>query len=135
VSAPKSLILSLPDNTNQIFTVPNDAKFTINGQEKTVFDLKKGMNITATIVTDEEHSVIESNKVAVGNAPRIVATPREMGVLLFTMPQPPVMLADAGKPAETLPETGSPLPLIGLVGALAIAMSLGVRAVRQTRTI
>jgi hypothetical protein len=135
VSAPKSLILSLPDNTNQIFSVPNDAKFTVNGPEKTVFDLKKGMNIKATIVTDEEHTVIENNKIAVGQAPRIVATPREIGVLLFTTPQPPVMLADAGKPAETLPETGSTLPLIGLVGALAIAMSLGMRAVRQTRTI
>jgi sortase A len=135
VNAPQSVILTLPDNTNQIFNIPSHAKFTVNGEEKTAFDLKKGMKIKATIVSDEEHTIIESNKVASGRAPRIIATPREVGVLLFAMPEPPVMLADAGKPAETLPATGSSLPLVGLLGALTIALSLGLRAVRQTRGI
>lgn len=52
VNAPTSLILSLPDNKNQIFDVPSHAKFTIDGKEKTVFDLRKGMKIKATVVTD-----------------------------------------------------------------------------------
>ena len=59
MNAPKSVILSLPDNTNQVFNVPDHAKFTIDGGEKTVFDLKKGMKIKATVVTDDEHTVIE----------------------------------------------------------------------------
>jgi sortase A len=135
VNAPSSVILSLPDNTNQVFNVPNDAKFTIEGKEKTVFDLKKGMKIKATIVTDEEHSVIESNKLAFGQAPPIMM-PREIGVLLFLAPQhPQPTLASAEQPADVLPETGSPLPLVGLMGALAVALAAGLRVVRQTRSI
>jgi LPXTG-motif cell wall-anchored protein len=125
----------LPDNKNQVFNVPNDAKFTIDGKEKTVFDLRKGMKVKATIVTDEEHTIVESNKLAFGQAPQI-ATPSATGVLLFLIPsQPQVTLASAEQPADMLPETGSSLPLVGLMGTLAIAMSLGLWAVRRTRTI
>jgi sortase A len=131
-NAPKSLILTLPDNKNQVFNVPNDAKFTIDGKEKTVFDLKKGMKIKATIVTDEEHTIVESNKVAFGRAPQITM-PRVTGVVLFFTPsQPQVTLASAEQPADMLPETGSSLPLIGLLGALVIAMSVALGVARRT---
>src|ERR1700733_3222482 len=135
VNSPRSVILTLPDNTNQAFNVPNHAKFTINGERKTVFDLKKGMKIKATIATDDQHMVIEQSKFAFGQAPPVL-TPREVGVLLFLTPsRPQVTLASAEKPAETLPETGSSLPLMGLLGTLAITMLLGLRAVRRIRTI
>ena len=131
VNAPKSLILTLPENKNQVFDVPSHAKFTIDGKEKTVFDLKKGMKIKATVVTDEEHTVVEQSKFAFGQAPS--QTPREVGVLLFLAPtQPQVTLAAAEQPAEMLPETGSSLPLVGLMGALAIAMSLGLGVARRS---
>ena len=131
-NAPKSLILTLPDNKNQVFNVPNDAKFTIDGKEKTVFDLKKGTKIKATIVTDEEHTIVESNKVAFGQAPQI-SMPRATGVLLFLTPsQPQVTLASAEQPADMLPETGSSLPLIGLWGTLVIAMSVALGISRRT---
>jgi sortase A len=134
VNAPKSVILTLPDNTNQVYNVPDHAKFVVGGREKTVFDLRKGMKFQATIVTDDEHTVVEQSKFAFGQAPS--QTPREVGVLLFLAPtQPQVTLASAEQPADMLPETGSPLPLVGLMGTLAIAMSLGLWAVRRTRTI
>jgi hypothetical protein len=134
VNAPNSVILTLPDNKNQRFNIPSDAKFTIDGRDKTAFDLRKGMKIKATIVTDEEHTVVESNKLAFGQAPRIT-TPPQVGILLFQMPSPPqVTLASAEQP-EMLPETGSSLPLLGLLGTLVIAVSLGLRAVRQARGI
>ena len=79
--------------------------------------------------------MVESNKLAFGQAPQI-NTPSATGVLLFLIPsQPQVTLASAEQPAEMLPETGSSLPLVGLMGTLAIAMSLGLWAVRRTRTI
>jgi sortase A len=135
VNAPNSVILTLPDNKNQRFNIPSHAKFMIDGKEKTAFDLRKGMKIKATIVTDEEHTVIESNKVAYGQAPQIT-TPPQVGILLFLAPpQPQVTLASAEQAAEVLPETGSSLPLLGLLGTLAIVLSLGLRAVRQTRSI
>jgi len=129
VNAPKSVILNLPDNTNQIFEVPDHAKFNIEGREKTVFDLKKGMKIKATIVTDDEHTVIEQSKFAFGKAPA-PATPREVGVLLF-VPRAQ-QLASAEPPADMLPETGSSLPLIGLLGTLAIATSLSLYVARRS---
>jgi hypothetical protein len=53
--------------------------------------------------------------------------------LVERYPQP--TLASAEQPADVLPETGSPLPLMGLMGALAVAMAAGLRVVRQTRSI
>jgi LPXTG-motif cell wall-anchored protein len=41
-------------------------------------------------------------------------------------------LASAEQP-EMLPETGSSLPFIGLLGTLAIGTAFGLRAVRQAR--
>jgi hypothetical protein len=131
VTAPKSLILTLPGNQNQVFNVPNDAKFTIDGKEKTIFDLRKGMKIKATIVTDEEHTIVESNKVAFGQAPQITM-PSLTGVLLFITPtEPQVTLASAEQSAEMLPETGSSLPLIGALGTVLIAMSVATGVARR----
>jgi sortase A len=131
VNAPQSVILAFPDNTHQVFNVPSHAKFMIDGKEKTVFDLRKGMKIKATVVTDEEHTVMEQTKFAYGQAPKIV-TPSEVGVLLFFPVQhPQATLASAEAPAEMLPETGSALPLIGLVGTLALAMSAGLFVTRR----
>ena len=130
VNAPKSVILTLPDNTNQVFNVPSHAKFTIDGREKTVFDLKKGMKIKATIVTDDEHTVVEQSKFAFGQAPP--ATPREVGVLLFLAPtQPQLTLASADEPAGVLPATGTLLPWAGLLGVLALGASFGLRTFRH----
>jgi hypothetical protein len=125
------VILTLPDNQNQVFNVPSHAKFTIDGKEKTVFDLRKGMKIKATVVTDEEHTLVESNKVAFGQAPRITM-PATTGVLLFLTPnEPQVTLASAEQTADMLPETGSFHPLVGLVGILVIAMSVALGVARR----
>jgi hypothetical protein len=139
VNPPRSVILALPDHTNQAYTVPDHAKFTIVGRKKpvTVFDLRKGMTLEATIVTDDTHTVIEQAKSVVGEAPA-PTLPQEMGVLLFfhpsTRPAPisPVMMASAAEPAPaSLPETGTRLPLMGLLGTLAVAMSFGLGAARR----
>jgi hypothetical protein len=138
VNPPRSVILTLPDHTNQVYTVPDHAKFAITGRRKpvTVFDLRKGMILEATVVTDDTHTVVEQTKIVVGQAPP-PAIPQEVGVLLFLHPStrpvpPPVMMASAGEPAPaSLPETGTLLPLAGLLGALAAAMSLGLGAARR----
>jgi hypothetical protein len=132
VTPPGNVILRLPDNTHQSYKIPNDAKITLEGKSKTVFDLRKGMNIEATIVTDDTHTVIERNKLVVGQAPPPPATPRVMGMLVITRPAPELAtFAAAEEPASTLPETGTTLPLMGLLGGLGIAASLGLGAVRK----
>jgi hypothetical protein len=129
-----SVILTLPDGTNQAYTIPQHAKITVGGQKKTVFDLRKGMKLQATIITDDEHTIIERNKNVVGELPAPPATPREMGVLLILAPSSqavPALMASNEEPASNLPKTGTFLPVVGLLGALALATSLGMAAVRK----
>jgi hypothetical protein len=134
VNAPGSVIVRLPDNTHQLYKVPSHAKFTINGQEKTVFELKKGMQFEATIVTDEPQTVVAQTKESVGRAPSPV-TPPLLGVLLIqkapeSMPEE-VASNVTTEHVETLPNTGSSLPLVGLLGMLSVASSLGLGTVRK----
>lgn len=136
VSPPNTVILTLPDHTNKTYTIPNHAKFSGERKRaKSVFDLRKGMTLEATIVTDNEHTVIEESKTTVGEAP-LPATPREVGMLLFFHPSarpapPAVMSASLEQPADELPKTGSLLPLVGLLGALGIATSLTLGTARR----
>jgi hypothetical protein len=129
-----SVILTLPDGTNQAYKIPNHAKIIVGGQPKTVFDLRKGMNLEATIVTDDEHTVIDRSKSVVGQTSSAPATPQELGVLLIFQPTSaaaPTLVASTEEPASTLPKTGTFLPLAGLLGALALATSFGMGAVRK----
>lgn len=132
VNAPKTVILTFPDGTNKRYTVPDHAKFTINGEKKSVFDLRKGMKVLATVVTDETQTVSESAKHVVGEAP-VPETPVQVGTLLIIRPRTvePITTASAEQLPQELPKTGSPLPLIGLLGSLAIAASFGLKAVRK----
>jgi hypothetical protein len=132
-----TVILTLPNGANQSYTIPNHAKVTIGGRPKTVFDLRKGMNIEATIVTDDTHTVVEQSKSVVAQLPTPPpATPREVGVLLIYHPAPEesaVMIGSTEQPASTLPATGTSLPLLGLLGALTVTASVGLGAVRHSR--
>ena len=132
VNAPKTVILSFPDGTNKRYSVPDHAKFTINGEKKSVFDLRKGMKVLATVVTDETQTVSESAKRVVGEAP-VPETPQQVGTLLIIRPRmvEPITTASAEPLPQELPKTGSTLPLIGLLGTLAVAASFGLRAIRK----
>ena len=142
VSAPSRVIVSLPDGTNQYFNVPKDAKFIVGGKEKSVFDLRKGMKFNATIVTDETETIVANNKSVVGEAPA-PATPRLLGVLLFQRPTTVALAPDPTPTASVtaehawfrLPQTASPLPLIGLLGLLALAISMGLKTARRKETL
>jgi hypothetical protein len=135
VNAPGSVILSLPDGTNQIYKVPSHAMFTIDGQKKTVFDLKKGMKLEATIVTDEPQTVVELSKSNVGQAPvPTPVTPALLGVLLIQRAEPaPEEVASnvTAEHVDTLPSTASNVPLAGLLGLLSIGSALGLGAIRR----
>ncbi|MGB7308474.1 MAG: hypothetical protein WBC67_05345 [Candidatus Acidiferrales bacterium] len=139
VNAHRSLvILTLPDGTNHPYTIASHAKVTVGGEPKTVYDIRKGMTLEATTITDDTEAVVERNKSVVGQAPAPPATPREVGVLLIVPRAPiaaavssPVMVASNEQPASTLPATGSSVPLIGLLGGLALAGSFGMGAIRK----
>lgn len=133
VNAPKSLILTLPGHKQLAYTVPEHAKFTVDGKEKTVFDLRRGMNIKATIVTDEPQSLIEYSKTVTGRAPFVAQVPQQIGTLLILNGREVATATEASleQPLEELPKTGSLVPLTGLLGSIGTVGSVGLTAVRK----
>jgi len=98
--------------------VPEDIALTSDGKPVTLFDLREGMNLTATIVHTREEIVTERQVQAMGSAPAAAPKPA---------PKP-------YKPAPApvaLPSTGSQLPLIGLAGMVFIMIGFGIGILRR----
>jgi LPXTG-motif cell wall-anchored protein len=129
VTPPTSVILTLEDGTNQQFKIPKDQKFNIDGQMVDAWHLKKGMKISATKVVEEPVTEMSVRKEVTGQMPPPPPPPPDQPIIVAAAAPTPAPAAPAA-PAE-LPKTGSPLPLIGLLGFLAIATSFGLRAVRR----
>src|SRR5262249_55109264 len=114
----------------------------IDGQEKTVFDLRKGMNVSATVLTQVPETVVAQQRNVSGTAPTPPATPPLEGALLIEEAPAPKQVAaaapatapaPAAEPAPTkLLKTGSPVPLIGLMGLLSLGLSFGIRMFRRS---
>jgi hypothetical protein len=135
VSPPSSVILSLADGTNKQYKIPKGQKFMIDGQEKTAFELKKGMNVSVTAITEVPETVVAEQRRTTGSAPPPPATPPIQGALLIETPLPApahqtAMAAAPEPPPAKLPKTGSALPLIGLLGLLCSGFSVGMRMLR-----
>ncbi len=99
--------------------VPEGVQLTSNGKPITLWDLKPGMNVSATIVSVREEVVDERTITASGVAPKAAPKPA---------PKP------APAPAYTapaLPSTASQLPLVGLTGLLMIVIGLGIGIIRR----
>lgn len=113
------LILRFADHTTKSYTVPDGIVFHINGEDKTVFDLREGMDIDASVTTVAPQHVVSQHTVVTGEAPKASAVAFE-GPLLLEAPTQlsmPPLVALAEPPAATeLPETASPVPLMGLLG-------------------
>jgi hypothetical protein len=143
VNAPY-VIVTLADGKNKQYKVPDGTKFKVNGEDKTVFDLRKGMNVSATVVTDTPETVVSRDTSVSGTGPVAKAvpkpvTPPQTGALLIEEPAPaPTQMAKAEPPPapaqaapepkpSRLPKTASSLPLVGLAGLLALAAGVGMR--------
>jgi hypothetical protein len=130
VQPPVSVILKLPDGTNKQYKIPKDQKFDVNGQQVDAWHLKKGMNVTATAITETPENVVAQTKTTTGEMPApppAPATPPQQGVLLVEVEEPPAPTQTA---QATLPQTAGFLPLIGLVGAFALGLGLKLNSVR-----
>ena len=118
---------TLEDGSNQQFKIPKGQKFNVDGQMVDAWGLKKGMKVSATKVVEEPVTEVSVKKELSGTMPP--PPPPDVPILVAEAAPAPAPAAPAA-PAE-LPKTGSPLPLIGLLGFLAIATSFGLRAVRR----
>jgi hypothetical protein len=129
VNAPKTVILTLPDNTNKQYNVPEGQKFEIDGQQKDVFSLRKGMQITATVITETPEVQQEVASKVTGEAPPPPPeTPAPTGVLLIEVPASESAQAEQpAQPAQptevakaNLPQTASHLPLLAFLAVLCL---------------
>ena len=141
VSPPNYVTLRLEDNSTERFKIPPGQKFTINGQETDAFGLRQGMKISATKVVEVPQTVVEQQRRVTGTMPPPPPTPpADQPILVAVVAVPVAAPARAPAPApaapeqpKTLPKTGSSIPLLGLLGVLALATGLTLRAARLTR--
>lgn len=141
VNPPTTVILTLPDNTNKEYKVPKGQMFMINGTEQSVFHLKKGMMVNATVVTEEPVTVVTQQQHIAGVAPPpppppAQPMPDQVDVLLVEVPGPAPQVTEtaAAEPApKALPKTGSEWPLVGLLGLCCLGAGMLARRVRLAR--
>jgi hypothetical protein len=135
VTPPTSVVLTLENGTNEKFSIPKGQKFTINGEQTDAWGLKKGMTVTATKIVEQPATVVEHQRQVTGTLPPPPMPPApDLPILVANETAQPT-LAQATPPAHAepkeLPKTGSTLPLIGLMGAIAIVCSFVVRTMRK----
>jgi len=131
ISPPNTVILTLEDGTNQQFKIPKGQKFNVDGETVDAFGLKKGMKVTATkIVAVPAVEVEEQSSVAGSMPPPPPPPPADVPILLAVATPASAPASASAAPAEQLPSTASPLPLIGLLGLLSIGSALGIKVIR-----
>jgi LPXTG-motif cell wall-anchored protein len=131
VNPPLTVILTLDDGTNQEFKIPKGQKFTVNGQEKDAWGLKKGMIINATKVVEQPVEVVAKQTKLTGSMPPPPPPPpADQPVLIAVVVPAAAPAAPAEAAPAALPKTGSSLPLIGLLGLLFMAGAGGIQTRR-----
>jgi RNase P/RNase MRP subunit p29 len=132
VNPPTSAILTLEDGKNQQFRIPDGTKFTIDGQPTDAFNLKPGMKVTATAVTEVPETVITQQVKRTGQMPPPPqeTVDAEIALIIVEPPLAPAETAMATPPEPApakLPKTGSMLPLVGFLGGLFCFFALGLK--------
>jgi LPXTG-motif cell wall-anchored protein len=141
VSPPNSIILTLEDGSNQEFNIPKGEKFTVDGKEVDAFALRKGMNVSATQIATVSDTVIAQQHKTTGEMPPPPPVQAIQGpLLIIVQAPPPAQVAEAKPPAEAqpkvkeLPQTGSNLPGIALLGTLILLSGVAGLVVWSCRT-
>jgi hypothetical protein len=68
--AGNTVILTLPDGQNKMYKSLPDYKFKVNGEDATVDQLKKGMQISAEKIVEEPLTQVAVNTTVVGSTPK-----------------------------------------------------------------
>ena len=147
-TAAPTVILTLASGENRMYTVKSDdpVKFYDGeGKEMTVFDLRKGMNIKATKITEAPRTEFVPDRGRHGNGrggwvrrrgrrrcgtgqgcPGVAGGP---GRLRRAAGQTAPAAASAAP--KTLPKTASPMPLVGMLGGVSLAIGAGLTLLRR----
>jgi LPXTG-motif cell wall-anchored protein len=133
VSAPY-VTLRLADGQVKQYKVPEGTTFNIDGDKKTVSDLRANMNVSATVTTVTPQVNVSQTNTVTGvapppPAPAKPATPPIVGVLLIEeAPRQVAVNTPAPSPAAPqLPKTGTFMPALGMLGLLLTSAGLLLR--------
>lgn len=133
VRAPNVLILQLEDGSNQQFTIPKGQMFNVEGKMVDAFALTKGLRVSATKITEEPVNSISTKKHLTGtfppDSPILVASAGHAGSTEAASGTE-VASSETSGTSGTLPKTATFLPLIGLLGAISLAASFGLKRFR-----
>jgi len=64
------VILTLPSGENKQYNVPPTFQFMVEGKPATVKELRRGMKVTATKIVEEPETVMSTETVITGKAPK-----------------------------------------------------------------
>jgi hypothetical protein len=135
IAPPTSVVLTLEDGTHQQFTIPKGQKFNADGQMVDAFELKKGMKISATKITEVPENVVTQERNVTGTMPAPPpAPPADQPVLVAAAKPAPARPTEqtAGEPVpKELPKTASSVPLLGLLGLACLTLSLSLKILRR----
>lgn len=125
VMPPSTVILTLESGENQQFTVPEGQKFTVNGEEKDILGLSKGMVISATKVTEMPETNVQRHSQVSGTMPSAAELASGLPIFIMRVDVTAPMPEDEGSPRPpqptVLPQTASPLPLLAFGAVLLLA--------------
>lgn len=130
-AGPKRLVIKTHEGKMVDYRVPEWATVKVSGQVEALHQLKQGDHITATITTEEPMTITNREARSHGHHP--VAEVKTSETDLGNLTEPETAASEPTEPAsstetpEELPATASQMPLLGLLGILALGMSAGLR--------
>ncbi len=136
VTPPITVILTMENGENQQFKIPDGQKFMVDGKETDAWGLKKGMNVTATRITETPLNSVSQHTQVTGTMPAgepvLIAKGGGKGGAGTTTTTAEGTGTTGGGTGSKLPKTGSNLPLVGSLGLLLISISLGTALLRRS---
>ena len=140
VSPPTSVILTMPNNENQQFKIPDGQKFNVDGQMVDAFGLKKGMRVSATRVTEVPETHVTREQMVTGKMPPPPPPPPDVPILVAEeqptlAPEPAEASAPAPEPAApAAPEATAPSAAPPPAAPEAAAPAASQPAAPETKT-
>jgi len=137
INPPSSVILTMEDNKNQQFKIPEGQKFNVDGKMVDAFELRKGMIVTATKVVQVPSVTVTSSKAVTGEAPPTPeptpaaepqpTPPADQPILVAEGDETPVPAAEATPEATppAAPEATSSSSLSWRIGILVLVVLVG----------
>lgn len=133
-ASPRYLVIQTKEGEVVDYKIPEWATTKINGQERSLHELRRGQTITATITIEEPMAFIDREKRSHGHA--VVSESKAMTevplpVTHADVPTELQSITPTTKVQEKLPATASNVPLIGLMGIFALAIAVALKAFQK----